>query len=735
MKQIYLDYNATTPIDPRVAAEMQPFLDEYFGNPSSSHLFGIKARGAVEKARNRVSAMINCRPQELIFTSGGTESNNMAIKGAAYAMRSHGNHIIISAVEHPAVTEVTRFLATQGFEITIAGVDKFGMVDPENIKKLLRPETILISVMHANNETGTIQPIAAIADIARRHGALMHTDAAQSTGKIPVDVKVLDVDLLSIAGHKLYAPKGIGALYIRHGVKIEKLMHGADHEQNLRAGTENVLEIVGLGKACEIALKEVNDYHSHTLSLKTRLISGLTEKIGPLHINGHPENSLPNTVSIGFRNLNAQTIMAAMPGVAASAGAACHTGTTGESSVLGAMKVSPEFSLGTIRFSVGRYSTFDEIDEAIELISKSVLSLQPDSYAEEPVKSTGEKVKLTQFTHGMGCACKIRPADLEKILANLPPVLDPNVMVGADKRDDAAVYRLTDEIALVQTVDFFTPVVDDPYLFGAIAAANSLSDVYAMGARPIFALNIAAFPVNRLPLEVLQEIIRGATDKATEAGISVLGGHSIEDNEPKFGMVVSGLVHPDKVLSNAGAKPGDILVLTKPIGNGIIATANKMGLADEETVHKSTQWMAMLNAAAATEMDKVKVSACTDVTGFGLMGHLHEITLASEVNAEIDFRKIPFMEGVEELALASAIPGGSKANYETATDWASFDNLSQIECFMICDAQTSGGLLVCLQPDEAEKYLKLLRDKNIFAVVIGKLTETGTGFITVKYTE
>jgi len=733
MNQIYLDYNATTPIDPRVAAEMRPFLDEYFGNPSSSHLFGIKARGAVEKARIRVAKLINCRPQEVVFTSGGTESNNMAIKGAAYAMRSHGNHIIISAVEHPAVTEVTRYLESQGFEITIAGVDKYGMVDPDSIKKLLRPETVLISIMHANNETGTIQPIAAIADIARRHGALMHTDAAQSPGKIPVDVKLLDVDLLSIAGHKLYAPKGIGALYIRHGVKIEKLMHGADHEQNLRAGTENVLEIVGLGKACEIASREVDDYHTHTLDLKTRLLSGLTEKLGPLHINGHPEISLPNTLSIGFRNLNAQTIMAAMPGIAASAGAACHTISTGESSVLGAMKVSPEFSQGTIRFSVGRFTTSDEIDEAIDLISKSVLSLQPESFTELPEKTTGEKVKLTQFTHGMGCACKIRPADLEKILANLPPVLDPNVIVGADKRDDAAVYRLTSDLALVQTVDFFTPVVDDPYLFGAIAAANSLSDVYAMGAKPIFALNIAAFPVNRLPLEVLQEIIRGATDKATEAGISVLGGHSIEDNEPKFGMVVSGLVHPDKVLSNAGAKPGDILVLTKPIGNGIIATANKMGLADEAIVEKSIHWMAMLNAAAAEEMNKVDVSACTDVTGFGLMGHLHEITLASGVDAEIDFHSIPFMDGVEEMALASAIPGGSKANFEAAAEWSDFGKLSQNECFMLCDAQTSGGLLVCLQPNEAEKYLKLLRDNNIFSTVIGKLTETGIGFITVNY--
>lgn len=733
MNQIYLDYNATTPVDPGVAEAMRPYIEEYFGNPSSSHQFGTKARLAVETARRQVAQLIGCSPQEIIFTSGGTESNNMALKGAAYAMKPKGNHIIISAVEHPAVAEVTKYLASHGFSVSIAPVDPSGRIDPDSISKLIHTGTILISVMHANNETGTIQPIASIAEIAKKHGILMHTDAAQSVGKIPVNVNELNIDLLSIAGHKLYAPKGIGVLYIRHGVTIEKLIHGADHEQNLRAGTENVLEIVGLGKACEIACAELVQYQSHTLSLKNQLIEGLEKRLGKLHINGHREICLPNTVSIGFRNMNAQTIMAAMPGIAASAGAACHTGETGESSVLGAMKISPEFSQGTIRFSVGRYTTASEIDSAVEIISKTISSLLPKNQSVDLENNSDSTIRLTQFTHGMGCACKIRPADLEKILAGLPPVTDPKVLVGTVNRDDAAVYQLSADLALVQTVDFFTPVVDDPYLFGAIAAANSLSDIYAMGARPIFALNIAAFPVNRLPLSVLQEIIRGATDKATEAGISVLGGHSIEDTEPKFGMVVSGLVHPDKVLRNDGAKPGDILILTKPIGNGIIATANKMGLADEKIVEKSAHWMAMLNAAAANEMNAVKVSACTDVTGFGLMGHLHEVTLASGVDAELDFSKIPFMDGVEELAMANAIPGGSIANYEAAVEWSNFGTLSLKERYMVCDAQTSGGLLVCLQPQEAEKFLKLLETKGVFSAVIGKLTHPGKGFITVNY--
>lgn len=730
---IYLDFNATTPIAPEVAAEMRPFIDEHYGNPSSGHLFGTKTRLAVEKARTRIADLLNCHPQEIIFTSGGTEANNMAIKGAAYAMRYRGNHLIISAVEHPAVSEVAKFLESQGFEISIAGVDEFGWVNPETIKNLLRPETILVSVMHANNETGTIQPIAEITAIAHQHGALMHCDAAQSLGKIPVDVQEMDVDLLSVAGHKLYAPKGVGALYIRKGVKIEKLIHGADHEQNLRAGTENVLEIVGLGKACEIAKEKLEEYHTHTNRLKFKLLNGLEEILGPLHVNGPRENGLPNTLSIGFSNLNAQTIMSAMPEIAASAGAACHTGDTSESGVLGAMKVSPEFSQGTIRFSLGRHTTDEEIEEAIKIISKTILSLHSGSGSASAKANQGNTIKLTQYTHGMGCACKIRPADLEKVLANLPPVMDPNVIVGADKRDDAAVYRLTADIALVQTVDFFTPVVDDPYLFGAIAAANSLSDVYAMGAKPIFALNIAAFPVNRLPLEVLQEIIRGATDKATEAGIYVLGGHSIEDNEPKFGMVVSGLCHPDKVLSNAGAKPGDVLILTKPIGNGIIATANKMGLADEETVAKSNEWMAMLNAAPAIKMENFQVNACTDVTGFGLIGHLHEVTQASGVNALLNFKKIPFMQNVESLVMAGAVPGGSHANTETAMEWTDFGPLSPNEQFMVCDAQTSGGLLIFLQPAEAEKYMSALRDQHIFHAVIGEIIGNGSGLIQIDY--
>lgn len=733
MEQIYLDYNATTPVDVAVVKEMRPYLDAIFGNPSSSHEFGLKARVALEKARARVARLINASPQEIIFTSGGTESNNMAIKGAAYAMKAHGNHIIISAVEHPAVTEVTGFLSNHGFKVSIAPVDEYGMVDPDVIKGMLLPETILISVMHANNEVGTIQPIAELAQIARRHGALLHTDAAQSTGKIPVDVKSLEVDLLSIAGHKLYAPKGIGALYIRHGVKIEKLMHGANHEHNLRPGTENVLEIVDLGKACELAHQDLESQIIHLSRLKNRLLSGLQDKLDNFRVNGHPVHCLPNTLSLSFFNLNAVSLLQAMSGVAASAGAACHTGDDTTSGVLGAMGVSPEFAPGTIRFSVGRNTTTAEIDQAIEIITKAVKSFDSLSIPSLPDREAGSEIHLTQFTHGMGCACKMRPADLEAVLRNLPPVVDPNVLIDASSRDDAAVYKVSEQVAVVQTVDFFTPVVDDPYQFGAIAAANALSDIYAMGATPVFALNLVAFPVNRLPVSVLRDIMNGASAKAQEAGVSILGGHSIEDNEPKFGMAVTGFIHPEKLISNAGAIPGDVLILTKPLGTGIVATAQRLGLAEQHTLKAAAEIMMGLNKNAAAQMILHSPNACTDISGFGLLGHLHEMISASAVDASIDFHEVPLIPGIEELASAGAVSGGTRANVTHAERFTDFGDTTTAGKAILCDAQTSGGLLISLSPDNAALLLEAFDQHNITASIIGSITRKGRGEIHIVY--
>lgn len=369
---IYLDYNATTPVDREVAEAMLPYLHEHFGNPSSSHPYGRRSKAALEAAREQVAALLHCRPQEIVFTSGGSESNNYAIKGAAFANRARGNHIITSAVEHPAVTEVCRYLAGQGFEITYLPVDADGRVAPEALAAAIRAETILVSVMHANNEVGTIQPIEAIAAITRPRGILLHCDAAQSVGKIPVKVSQLGVDLLSVAGHKLYAPKGVGALYIREGVQLEKLIHGANHEANRRAGTENVLLNVGLGKACEVAARDLSRNRAHLQAMRERLFEGLRREAGTIRLNGHPRERLPNTLSIGFENIEANRLIAQMPGLAVSAGAACHADAVTVSQALAAMQVPLSAAMGTIRFSTGKYTTAEEIDAALQLISAAV---------------------------------------------------------------------------------------------------------------------------------------------------------------------------------------------------------------------------------------------------------------------------------------------------------------------------------------------------------------------------
>ncbi len=376
MKPIYLDYNATTPIDPDVYEAMRPFLTDHFGNPSSSHAYGVEARKAVEKARGQAADLLDCDPIEIIFTSGGTESNNHAIKGAAFARRKDGRHIITSAVEHPAVTEVCRHLETLGFRVSTVPVDGTGLISLKALENALTTETILITVMHANNEVGTIQPIEEIVQMAGNRGILFHTDAAQTAGKIPASVKELGVDLLSVAGHKVYAPKGIGALYIRSGVSLEKFMHGAGHESNRRAGTENVAGIAALGKACELAKRNLGGNALHMQRMRDRLRDGLKEKIGGLRLNGHPEKCLPNTLSVSFKDVDAAILLYEMKGVAASAGAACHGASLEISSVLKAMDVPVEYARGTIRFSTGKSTAPGEIDRAVEITAEAVKKLR-----------------------------------------------------------------------------------------------------------------------------------------------------------------------------------------------------------------------------------------------------------------------------------------------------------------------------------------------------------------------
>jgi cysteine desulfurase len=376
MQPIYLDYNATTPLDPEVAEAMRPYLYEHFGNPSSSHWYGRQTKQAVEQARQQVATLLHCQPDEVVFTSGGTEANNYAIKGVALAQQRRGNHIITSAIEHPAVIEVCKYLETKGFEVTYLPVNACGLVELETLAGAIRPQTVLITIMHANNEVGTIQPIADIARLAQQHGILVHTDAAQSVGKIPTAVTTLGVDLLSVAGHKLYAPKGVGVLYIRRGLRLEKLMHGADHERGWRAGTENVLEIVGLGRACAIAHRDLPHNMAHMRLLRDRLEAGLQRHLTELRVNGHPDLRLPNTLSMSFAHLAANGLLAAMTGIAASSGAACHADSVDVSAVLTAMQVPLEYAMGTIRFSVGKMTTPEEIDRAVAMVVQAVSQLR-----------------------------------------------------------------------------------------------------------------------------------------------------------------------------------------------------------------------------------------------------------------------------------------------------------------------------------------------------------------------
>jgi cysteine desulfurase len=376
-KPIYLDYNATTPHDSEVIAAMRPFLEEEFGNPSSLHLYGYAPRNAVMQARRQVAALLNCSPAEIIFTSGGTEANNQALKGVAEAYRDKGNHIITSQIEHPAILEVCAWLEKSGLEVTYLPVDGQGLINVSAVAGAINSATVLITIMHANNEVGTIEPIAEIAKIAKQRGILLHTDAAQSVGKIPAEVDKLGIDLLSVAGHKIYAPKGVGALYIRKGVKLPNYIHGAGQESGLRPGTENVLEIVGLGKACEIAGRDLDRNMTHMQHMRDRLYEGIKRRCADIRVNGHPQKRLPNTLSISFEGLEANRILDQISSrVAASAGAACHADTIEVSGVLKAMDVPLNWAKGTLRLTTGRRTTETEIDTAVDVICAAVKTLR-----------------------------------------------------------------------------------------------------------------------------------------------------------------------------------------------------------------------------------------------------------------------------------------------------------------------------------------------------------------------
>lgn len=371
MARVYLDYNASTPIDPEVIAVMRPLLKAGYGNPSSGHWAAVPARAALENARRQIAALLGCAADEIVFTSGGSEANNLALKGICSPPRKRPAHVITSQIEHPATLEPCHHLARLGVAVSYVPVDGTGLVDPDDIRKAVTPDTCLISIMHANNEVGTIQPIADIAKIAHEHGIFFHTDAAQSVGKIATRVDDLGADLLSVAGHKVYAPKGIGVLYVRRGVTIEPLIHGAGHEGGRRAGTESALLAAALGEACEVAQAWIGmpDIERLRDLLWDRLRGTFGNRVV---LNGHPTQRLPNTLNVSFVGRIGAEILAAMPDVAASTGSACHAGQVTLSPVLQAMHVAPEVGMGAIRFSLGRHTTQGEVDDVVSQLRRAV---------------------------------------------------------------------------------------------------------------------------------------------------------------------------------------------------------------------------------------------------------------------------------------------------------------------------------------------------------------------------
>ncbi|NLY51730.1 MAG: cysteine desulfurase NifS [Firmicutes bacterium] len=370
MKRIYLDHASTTPLRPEVLEAMLPFLKEQHGNPSSIYGEGREARKALDRARDRIATILGASPREIIFTSGGSEADNLAIKGAAFALKDRGNHIITSAIEHHAVYNTCRYLEKHGFRITVLPVDSYGLVDPAAVAAALTPETILVSIMHANNEIGTIQPIAEISKILKERKILFHTDAVQTVGHIPVNVQELGVDLLSLSAHKFYGPKGVGALYVRRGVRLDPLIHGGAQEHNRRAGTENVAGIVGMAEALVLAALEMDKEIERQRELRDRLISGIMERIPHTRLNGHPEERLPGNVNVCFEFIEGESLLLNldMQGIAASSGSACTSGSLEPSHVLLALGLPHEIAHGSLRMTLGRGTSAADIDTVLEVL-------------------------------------------------------------------------------------------------------------------------------------------------------------------------------------------------------------------------------------------------------------------------------------------------------------------------------------------------------------------------------
>ena len=553
---------------------------------------------------------------------------------------------------------------------------------------------------------------------------------------------------------------------------MEKILHGASHENNMRAGTENVLEIVGLGQACELISRDLIKRMRQFLITRNIIYKKITEKIpkdnfvlqgpeididiGIEKLNDEQlldlvkkERRLTNTLYISFPGIEANLILDKLSDkIACSAGAACHSEGVNMSHVLQAMKVNPQVAMGTLRISTGVLTTEKEAEEGGKYIAEVVEQLMPKNKVEDNnllkyVKEDEEAInncRLTKNTHGMGCGCKISPKLLQEVLSSLPIQKsisnDKNILVDNRSFDDASVYDLTSynkdnqELALVSTLDFFTPICDNPYDFGSISCSNALSDIYAMGAKPINALSIVAFPVTLMPKIILKEILRGAQDKADEAGCPILGGHSIDDNEPKFGLSVNGLVDKKNIWKNNTVKEGDYIIMTKKLGTGIIMTSLKKDMVnkDEKCVKDAIELMKYLNKYHCELVidNNIKIDACTDITGFGLLGHLSEC-LSGENNknlfAEINYNKIAFIsEKINELAEMGMSPGGAKSNLAYVEGKVIYDkNMTENEKLLINDPQTSGGLLMFMKEEEKNKMIKLCSEKKLDCFEIGRI--------------
>ena len=386
MASIYLDHNATTPVRSEVFDVMEPFFKDRFGNASSIHRYGQDARAAVEEARARVAGLVNARPGEIYFTSGGTESDNLAIKGTAYARKAYGRHIITTNIEHSAVLNSCAFLEREGFEVTYLPVDEYGQVDPGQVEDALTDQTILVSIMHANNEIGTVQPVGEIGRIVRARGVCFHTDAVQSAGKLPVDVDAMGADLLSLSGHKIYGPKGVGAIYIRKGVEIEPTAHGGHHENDVRSGTENTVGIVGLGKAAELAAEERESEYRHLSEMRDALEARIRVEIEDARVNGHPQRRLPGTLNVSFPGAEGESLIMSLDlaGIAVSTGSACTSGAIEPSHVLLALGRDPRTALGSVRFSFGRDNSMEDVDCVMERLPGIVARLREVSAAQIP---------------------------------------------------------------------------------------------------------------------------------------------------------------------------------------------------------------------------------------------------------------------------------------------------------------------------------------------------------------